>query len=113
MRVLVCGSRHFTDCFILKEQLEKLDIKTIIHGDAKGADRMAGAYARTWGIEEVKFPADWNKHGKAAGPIRNTQMLKEGKPDKVIAFLAKDSKGTKNMIEQATKANIPVEVINI
>lgn len=113
MRVLVCGSRHFDDNFILKAELEKLDVTTIIHGDCRGADRMAGAYARTWGIEEVKYPADWEREGKAAGPIRNSKMLRDGKPDLVLAFLAPNSRGTANMIEQATKANIPVKVINI
>lgn len=113
MRILVCGSRHFNDCFILKEVLEKLEIKTIIHGDARGADRLAGGYARTWGIEEVKFPADWEKYGKAAGPIRNQQMLEEGKPDMVIAFLAPNSRGTKDMISRAEKANIPVKIVEI
>lgn len=114
MRILVCGSRHMNDFFILKEELDKLPvIETVIHGDAQGADRMTGTWARTWGIKEEKYPADWKKHGKAAGPIRNKQMLDEGKPDLVIAFMAKDSRGTKNMVDQAVRAGIEVKVIHI
>lgn len=123
MRVLVCGSRHFKDYMFLKEVLDnfhdKNNITEIIHGAAKGADLMAAEWAMSrstsmgaaMGIRA--FPADWNKHGKAAGPIRNKQMLDEGKPDKVIAFLAPNSRGTQNMIDQATKAGKPVQVVLI
>jgi len=122
MRILVCGSRHFDDFNQLNQLLADLDfrgtvgeprIKTIIEGEAKGADTLARKWGEMNGKEILKFPADWDKHGRAAGPIRNNQMLDEGKPDLVVAFLAKDSKGTKNMIEQAEKAGVPVKVINI
>ena len=120
MRVLVCGSRYFNDLLFMKQTLQRMfdvdDTVTLIHGDADGADRLSEqaltGYFRG-GFEVKRFPADWNKHGKAAGPIRNKQMLDEGKPDMVIAFLAPNSRGTKNMIEQAEKAGIPVKVINI
>lgn len=91
----------------------------LIHGCAKGADQLSEYTTRemfnTLGtmIAYERYPADWEKYGKAAGPIRNKQMLDEGKPDMVIAFLAPDSRGTKNMIEQAEKADIPVKVVNI
>jgi SLOG family YspA-like protein len=120
MRVLVCGSRHFTNYVemrkILCTMFDPDDTVTLIHGNARGADQLSEqaltGYFRG-GFEVLRFPADWNKHGKAAGPIRNKQMLDEGKPDLVVAFLAENSRGTKNMIEQATKAGIPVKVINI
>lgn len=58
----------------------------------------------------IEFPALWDKHGRAAGPIRNTQMLDEGRPDLVLAFHRdlSESKGTRNMVEQSVKANLPV-----
>lgn len=112
MRVLVCGSRHFTDYELLEETLDEHSVSTIIHGAAKGADTMAGTYASKRGIPCTAFRADWGKHGKAAGPIRNTQMLVEGKPELVIAFMFKDSRGTKNMVEQAEKAGVKVKVIH-
>lgn len=114
MRVLVCGSRHFNDWFTLKKTLDGVGgITEIIEGDARGADRLAGQYARHRGYALREFPADWEKYGKAAGPIRNKQMLDEGKPDMVIAFRGPNSRGTQNMIDQALKAGIKVEIVDI
>lgn len=113
MRVLVCGSRHFNDYKLLKETLDGINITTIIHGAARGADTLSGMYGEANDKEIVRYPALWGLYGKRAGPIRNGQMLREGKPDLVIAFLAPNSRGTQNMIDQATKANIPVKVINV
>ena len=84
------------------------NIKCIIEGDAKGADRLAGKWADLKGIGKAVYPADWDKYGKKAGPIRNKQMLDEGKPDCVIAFLTKNSRGTRNMVSQADKAGVKV-----
>lgn len=120
MRVLVCGDRNFTDRALMEEVLYKQfdtdDTVTLIHGDARGADRLSEEVLKGYfkgGHEVEKYTADWEKYGKAAGPIRNKLMLDEGKPDLVIAFLAPNSKGTKNMIEQAQKANIPVVIHEI
>jgi len=113
MRVLVCGSRHFNDRKLLDETLARMEITTLIEGRARGADTLAREYAERHGIHVLSFPAQWDLHGKAAGPIRNIEMLKEGKPDYVVAFLAPNSRGTKHMIEISKKANIPVEIINI
>lgn len=119
MRVLVCGSRYFTDYELLKEKLDELrsrlsiPVSTIIHGDARGADRFAGRYADDNKIHLQVYPADWNTYGKRAGPIRNAQMLREGNPDYVVAFRGPNSRGTQNMIDQATKAGIPVEIIDV
>lgn len=124
MRVLVCGSRHFDDWALIHQHIYevysrcedrtpdgKIDF-TIIEGGAKGADFLARVFAKFVNLPWVEFPADWKTHGKAAGPIRNKQMLDEGKPDLVIAFMFKDSRGTKNMVEQAQKAGVEVKVIN-
>lgn len=120
MRLLVCGSRHFNDLELMKKVLRGMfdvdDTVTLIHGDDKGSDRLSeralAGYLKG-GLVVRRFPAEWDKYGKAAGPIRNQQMLFEGKPDKVLAFLAPDSRGTKNMIEIAQKAGVPVEIVNI
>ena len=60
-------------------------------------------------IPVEKYPADWTRYGYAAGPIRNQQMLDEGRPSLVLAFHNdfEHSKGTKDMIDKARKANIP------
>ena len=113
MRVLVTGSREWTDRGVIRHALETLPRDTvIIHGAARGVDRIAGEIATELGFMVEPYPADWGTYGrKAAGPIRNRQMLVEGKPDVVYAFhddLWKKSKGTKNMANQALHAGVPV-----
>lgn len=82
------------------------EIECLIHGDATGADRMAGAWAEKRGILVVKFPADWKKYKDGAGPIRNQQMIDTGKPTAVVAFPGKI--GTPDMIRRARKAGLKV-----
>lgn len=113
MRVLVCGDRNWTDAVLMQDRLSQLPVGTVIvHGDCRGADRIAGNVAEFLGMEVEKYPAEWNKYGKSAGPIRNREML-DTQPNMVIAFhddLAK-SKGTKDCVTEARKRNITVEVI--
>lgn len=114
MRILVCGGRDFSDYTFLKSILdhfnETYEIECIIEGEAKGADKLSAQWAKENNITCVPFPADWVKHKRAAGPIRNSQMLKEGKPDFVIAFPG--GSGTNNMISQTKKAKIQILVID-
>lgn len=113
-RVLICGSRFFHDRAAVEALIATLPPGTIvIHGAAPGADSLAGACARLAGLEVESYPADWKQYGKAAGTIRNTQMLVEGKPDIVYAFPGgslNETKGTKNMVKQAREAGVEVEV---
>ena len=111
MRILVCGGRDFENYDYLKTVLSALQVtrgqfSAIIHGGARGADANAGLYARRHNIDEVQFLADWKTHGIAAGPMRNRQMLVEGKPDLVVAF--RGGRGTTNMVRQARAAKIEV-----
>jgi hypothetical protein len=108
MRVLVCGGRDYSDSEYLFQALDAVNPDEICHGGARGADELAGAWAKSRSIKCKVFHADWAKHGKGAGPIRNKQMLVEFKPDCVIAFPG--GRGTANMISQAQKAGIPVYV---
>ena len=106
-RVLVCGDRYWTDKEMIREKLikNKHNIDLIIEGGANGADRLAFECAKELDIPVMEFSAGWAKFGRAAGPIRNKQMIDEGKPEIVLAFhddITK-SKGTKNMVEQARK----------
>ena len=78
----------------------------IISGGAKGVDSVAIDWAVVNWCQFFEFPADWKKYGKAAGHIRNKQMLDEGKPDVVLAF--RGGKGTANMIKQAEERGVPV-----
>lgn len=112
MRILICGDRNWTDEQIIEDYIKSLPRDTvIIEGEAQGADIIAKNMALKHNLRVTSFPADWNLFGLAAGPIRNKQMLDDGKPDLVVAFhndLSK-SKGTKNMIDQALRRGIPVE----
>lgn len=117
MRVLVCGSRNWTDRQRIADLLEALPAPasvTIVHGGARGADRIAGEEAQRLGMRVEIHPADWERYGRAAGPIRNREMAESG-VDACIAFLQETpdapSRGTRNMIEQARKSGIPVEII--
>jgi len=114
--ILCCGDRNWKAGYAIIARLSEYrgqDV-TIIHGNAQGADRMAAKIAVDMGLSVKSFQAEWEKYGRAAGPIRNRRMLVEGKPDLVIAFHddIRNSKGTKNMVEQAKKRKIPTEVIS-
>ncbi len=110
MRVLVCGGRDFCEGRAVVEALGPMHRATpfsaIIHGAARGADYLAGAWARWMQVPELPFPADWERDGRAAGPIRNQRMLDEGKPDLVVAFPG--GRGTADMIRRARKAGLRV-----
>lgn len=109
-RVLVCGGRGFQNYTLLNETLSKLDeersIDVLIHGGALGADTMADDWARAHDVNVMRFPADWSKHGRAAGPIRNSEMLKLGRPNLVVAFPG--GRGTEDMVRQAERAGVEV-----
>lgn len=113
MRVLVCGSRHFNDVPFIEGVLDDLPITSIIEGEARGVDTIARCYGERRKIPVVSFPAAWDEHGKRAGPIRNAQMLREGKPELIVAFRGPNSRGTQNMINQARKAGVEVMVVDI
>jgi hypothetical protein len=108
--VLICGGRDYADYGALSAWLDHFSgetpIAVVIHGGALGADSMAEQWAQERGIAVLRFDADWQKHGRAAGPIRNKQMLDEGNPDLVLAFPG--GRGTANMIEQSKARGVPV-----
>jgi hypothetical protein len=108
MRVLVCGGRDYLDRDRLFMELDALrlarGVTVVISGCARGADTLGLEWAEARGIEVTRFPADWETHRRAAGPIRNQQMLDEGNPDLVIAFPG--GRGTADMVRRATAAGI-------
>jgi len=109
-KILICGSRNWTNYWSIYDVISKLDKDSIIiHGAAKGADTIAGVIANKLGLQVVPVPADWKKYGRAAGPIRNKIML-DMNPDLVIGFHEniETSRGTKNMKEQAEKKGVEV-----
>lgn len=112
MRILVCGGRTYRDIEAMRRVLTANDngsipAPTLIHGNAPGADRLAAhvAYGELfWRV--LPFPADWDLHGRAAGPIRNQEMIDRGKPDLVLAFPG--GRGTADMVRRAEAAGVPV-----
>ncbi len=110
MRVLVTGSRKWGDRGIIEAQFKVLSPTLVIHGDANGADAIAHAVAMSQGIDVVRFPANWNGRGKAAGPFRNRLMFDLIPPDVVLAFPLPGSVGTIDMIEYAESKGAAVLV---
>lgn len=109
-RVLVCGGRDYADrakVFATLDRLHaRMPISVLIHGAARGADSLGAAWGEAvLGKDNVKpFPADWTRYGKRAGPLRNQQMIDEGKPDFVVAFPG--DTGTADMVRRAKAAGI-------
>ncbi len=115
MKVIICGSRHWTNEEIIEEYIKGLPPNSVvIHGEAPGADEIAHRLAHKHGHTVRGYRADWDTFGDAAGVIRNIEMLDKEKPDRVTGFHEDiaNSKGTKDMITRARKAWIPVEVFD-
>lgn len=117
MTVLICGDRNWNDSGTILAKLNSLFPEggvghTVIHGACRGADRQGGDVAKGLGFAVTPYPADWDRYGKGAGPVRNRVML-DARPDLVIAFhdSIETSKGTKDCIEEAQHRGIEVEVV--
>ena len=114
MRILVCGDRKWKRMDIIERELKKFPSDTVvIHGVAIGADALGASIAEKLGFEVIPFPAKWKIYGRAAGPIRNQEMLDVGKPELVLAFHENisESKGTKDMVNRARGVGIKVTVV--
>lgn len=110
--IIVTGSRAHTDIDLIWGKLEQyVEPQTVIvQGGAKGADRIGQAYADANALHSVTFYADWNTHGKAAGMIRNREMLDAYPEALVLAFPLGESRGTRGCIAEARKRGITVKV---
>lgn len=110
LRVLVCGGRDYSDAGKVEQTLDLLPAPvTLICGMARGADVLAFSWAKSRGFPIDCYPADWQAHGRAAGPIRNQQMIDTGKPDLVIAFPG--GAGTQDMMRRARATGIKVRTV--
>jgi len=116
--ILVCGDRLWEDRQLVWSILDDVTEGNywhntfIIEGGAKGADTCGREWAKMIGCGHKTYSADWERYGKAAGPIRNSEMLEIGQPELVLAFHSdiEKSKGTKDMIQRANKAGIEVRL---
>ena len=115
VRVIVTGSRHWSDEDPIADALRRLrgkhgDQLLVVHGDCRtGADRIARELCRALDIRQERHPADWDRHGRAAGPIRNRAMVAQG-ADLVLAYVEGESRGTRGLIALAELAGIEVRV---
>lgn len=114
---MVTGSRKWTSRLAIEGALtscierDPAAAMTLMHGDCEGADRIAASIAKRWCWREEKFPADWVSLGLDAGKIRNSAMI-AARPDIVLAFPLKHSRGTWDAVNKAKAAGIPVVVVN-
>lgn len=113
MKLIIAGTRTFKDYDYFKSVVMKnlTEMPTeIISGGAKGTDTLAQEYADEYEIPFTEFPANWEKHGKSAGPIRNREMASHG--THCLVFWDGKSRGTTNMIDIAIGKNLPLVVHN-
>lgn len=112
VNILITGDRKYNNEELIKETLKNLyeSDAIFIHGGATGADTLGAKIATTLGYKVVICKAEWDKYGRAAGPIRNLKMIQLLEPthDIIIAFHEdlKNSKGTKNCLVTALKNKI-------
>lgn len=115
MILLICGSREWAEYLPILDALEQLislGIRpTIIHGNCRGADKLAATAGKSLGLPVFACDAQWEFYGRSAGPVRNKWMA-DMEPDLVWAFHAdmSHSTGTKNMIKHAQAQNIPFKI---
>lgn len=111
--VIIAGGRDFRDYDLLVKTMNHLlsnikDDITVDCGKARGADTLGEQYAKEHGYPVQYFPADWDRYGKAAGYLRNTEMAKNA--DALVAFWDGMSLGTRHMIEIARSRGLKVRV---
>ena len=113
-RILVSGDRNWknveriVEVFNSISETYKDSPHYLMHGDCQGLDKLAAQEAKKKGWQVLARPANWTLHGKAAGPIRNKEMLIEHQPDLLICFHdnISQSKGTKHMLTEGKKMQI-------
>lgn len=117
MKILVTGDREWDNFEAILDALISVldDYKLVpseiivIHGDCRGADKMAAYVSEEMGITPIPYPAKWSQYGKAAGAIRNKEMLKDN-PEIELALVfhsnLNESKGTRDMVGLLKKAGI-------
>lgn len=109
MKIAFVGSRDFPNEHLITEVMFGLPVDTVVvSGGAPGVDTWAKEAAETFGLRTKIFPADWEKHGKAAGPIRNAEIVAFS--DRVVAFWDGKSRGTLDTIKKARAAGKPVVI---
>jgi len=116
MKIAIVGTRNFSKLDLIKTQLSIIYTKlgtddiTIVSGGCRGVDKEAEEIAKTFGFKTKIYEANWDKHGKAAGPIRNSEIVKNA--DIFIVFWDNKSHGTRDTINKIIDAGKPLRVYN-
>lgn len=110
-KLLIAGGRDFDDYAALRVAALKAATGilseengfelVVVSGTCDGADKLGERWAAECNYTVTRMPADWTKHGKAAGPIRNREMAKVA--THALVFWDGKSRGTKNMIDELHK----------
>lgn len=112
-KIIIAGTRYFDDYELMKATLDpylkgRTDVE-IVSGGANGADKLGEQYANEHGFPVKRFPADWEKYGRKAGPIRNGEMADYA--DGCFIFWDGKSRGTKSMITLAKDKHVALKVV--
>jgi hypothetical protein len=113
MKVVICGSRNITDYALIVEAIREsgFEITEVVSGCARGVDLLGERWAKENGIPIAQMPAEWEKHGKVAGFIRNREMVEYvGQDGGVIAVWDGVSKGTTHTINLAKEKKVKLYV---
>jgi len=113
MKTIIAGSREGCGYQDFHRALMAcpFEITEVVSGGARGVDAMGETYAKDQGLPLSLFPADWRAHGKAAGPIRNREMAAYA--EALVAIWDGESRGTKNMIDEASKRGLVIYVYRL
>jgi hypothetical protein len=113
VKCIIAGSRSITECQVVAKAIiaSRFIISEVVSGGAKGVDKLGEQLAKFMGKPMKRFPAEWNKHGRGAGYLRNTAMAKYA--DALIAVWDGKSKGTKHMIDAAREKHLKVFVVKV
>ena len=116
--LLIFGTRTFADYDLLRDKCDRYTrnctVVEVVSGGAKGADALGERWAKERGIPVRQFPADWKKHGKAAGPLRNREMaryLAAHSPAGAVGFWDGESRGTRDMIGALREVGVRCKVV--
>ena len=124
-KIIIAGGREFNDYDMLKSEMDKYlfedvgistatggypDEVEVVTGCARGADALGERYAVDNGYLVTYFPANWDQHGRAAGPIRNREMAEYA--GTCVVFWDGKSRGSKNMIDTARELGLDTHVVS-
>lgn len=117
MRLIFCGSRYWENFVKIMDVMGILhdffpDL-CVIEGEADGADKYAKWAAQNLGIPFIPVKADWDTYRRAAGPLRNDEMLMKYKANGTVAFHddIRSSRGTLDMVTRTLKVKRPVLLV--